>query len=133
MVNPIPARKPVQIKCDHLNSSGSEHNPRVTPSKANKMIPRGLPINNPVIMPRLFVEIRSLKAFEGIKMAVLANANNGNIMKATGLWSKCCIVKDGDFSDSFLKGMAKATNTPVIVGCIPVLSRRIHKIIPKTI
>ena len=41
-------------------SEGMVQNPKATPVIENKNIPRGLPIINPNIIPKLFNEVKSL-------------------------------------------------------------------------
>ena len=84
MVNPIPAIHPIHKRCCFFISSGSTHQPNKMPSKEKQNIPIGFPRHKPRMIPKLFKEDRSCMNEEGIKIAVLANANKGRTRKATG-------------------------------------------------
>ena len=90
MVNPIPPRNPAPRIFFQVNSAGNEHNPRILPKKHIETMPKGFPINNPQSIPIPLEDAIELNTLLSIANAVLANANNGRIKKATGLCKKSC-------------------------------------------
>ena len=85
IVKPIPPKSPIPKISVHLICWGKEQIFAVTAKKLNKKIPRGLPIINPVKMPRLFECPKFIWSSPSIIIAVLANANKGKMINATGL------------------------------------------------
>ena len=115
IVNPIPANNPT-LKIDfQFKSVGSLLKPNRTARNVATKIPTGLPTINPSAMPRLLGLVNVSMMFPLNKIAVLAKANMGRIINATGLCKKCCKMEDVDFSSPSPNGIVNASNTPVMV------------------
>ena len=85
MVKPIPANIPAPVICFIEMPVGKLPRLNLISKKQNKTMPIGLPINRPMIIPRLLFVVKSFtQPSESIKQ-VLAKAKMGRIIKATGL------------------------------------------------
>ena len=115
IVKPIPAKSPTPKIDFQFKSDGSLQSPKVTAKSAKIKIPKGLPTIRPSAIPKLLFSVNVCEMSPLKTIAVLANANIGKIIKATGLCRKCCKIYEVDFSPPLPNGMAKANKTPVIV------------------
>ena len=84
MVKPIPPNIPAPIIFDHFNSFGKTHHPKLTPRSEKRKIPNGFPTISPNKIPIELECVNPSLQFESIAIQVLATANNGRMIKATG-------------------------------------------------
>ena len=116
IVKPIPARIPAPAICLKFRSEGKFPSPDFIAMKLKIRIPAGFPKDNPAMIPRLFEENISLYHPEEKIIPVFARANKGSTMNDTGFIKECSSFTDGDSPFVFLKGIANASSTPVMVG-----------------
>ena len=90
IVNPIPPNIPAPKMFFQCKPFGKMQSPKVTPKYERSPIPKGFPMINPRIIPMLLVCVKPSYQLEFIMIQVFAKANNGKIIKATGLCRKCC-------------------------------------------
>ena len=126
IVKPIPAKSPTPKIDFQFKSDGSLQSPKVTAKSAKRKIPKGLPTIRPSAIPKLLFSVNVCEMSPLKTIAVLANANIGKIIKATGLCRKCCKIYEVDFSPPLPNGMANANKTPVIVAWTPEWSIKYH-------
>lgn len=98
IVNPMPAKQPINHKFNLEILFGKEQIFSPIPSIENKNIPKGFPNNKPKTIPSKFEFSIVEKTDGGNKIAVFASANKGNTINATGLCKKCCSLKEIEFS-----------------------------------
>jgi len=70
---------------------------------------------SPVIIPMLLSWVSDANQLGSITIQVLAMANIGKMINGTGFCNACSRIEEGDFLLPSTNGMAKASNTPVIV------------------
>ncbi len=93
IVNPIPPNILTPAICFKFNSGDKLQIPIAAAAAVKSVIPKGLPITNPAITPKLCGIVHTLLICDvSIVKAVLANAKIGKIKKATGLCSMCCKI-----------------------------------------
>ena len=92
IVKPIPANKPAPNTNFQFISGGRLQMPDFTAIKLMMIIPIGLPIINPVKIPIPNGSDKVCCHPGLISTAVLANANKGRIINATGLCNQCCNI-----------------------------------------
>ncbi len=90
IVKPIPPKKPAPNMFFHFRSAGKEQSPSPAPINEKRQMPKGFPSTSPAIIPKLLVCPKPLCQSSPMAMHVLVSANKGSIMKATGLFRKCC-------------------------------------------
>ena len=90
MVNPMPANIEAPHSCFQLLPSGSVAQPLRINHQHNKRIPNCFPMNKPAMMPKLLLVVNPSYHPLTNGRHVLAIANNGNMINATGLCKKCC-------------------------------------------
>lgn len=85
IVKPIPPKNPAPKIVLQFKSFGNVQRLNEIPKNENKTIPKGLPITNPKIIPRLTLSKTFVCQSAAIGKAVFAKANIGSMKKATGL------------------------------------------------
>lgn len=92
IVNPIPAKSPTPKIDFQLRSVGSLQSPKVTAKNDSRKMPKGLPTMSPNAIPILLFSVNVCAMLPLKIMAVLANANIGKMINATGLCKLCCKI-----------------------------------------
>src|SRR5690606_41176485 len=88
IVNPIPAKKPTPKICPHDEPSGKELILNLVQIYDTNNIPTGFPRSKPNAIPKLRSDIKPETIVDSNVIFVFANANNGIIIKFTGLRSE---------------------------------------------
>ena len=128
IVNPIPVSNATSIIDIHEAVSGFSAICSLVAIKLNDTTPSGFPITKPHIIPIIKFEASATLLLKLIAIEVLANANKGNIIKLQSFVSLCSSISDMDSPFlSLLDGITTASNTPLIVACIPLLYVKYHK------
>ncbi|MNY63323.1 hypothetical protein D3C86_2002640 [compost metagenome] len=84
-------------------------------SQQNKLMPSGLPINSPAIMPIGSIDVRPLRVTPCSDTPALAKANSGKIINATHGCSTCSSVLAGELPSCSFSGTKKPIMTPASV------------------
>src|SRR5262252_5192862 len=128
IMKPMPPRSPAPKICPQCRSSGSRHMPTATATTLNSVIPTGLPITRPPMMPTLFALVRLCAQSVPMTIPVFAKAKIGRMTNATGLCNTCSSRCEGEAASSSWaeNGIANASNTPAIVACTPDCNSKNH-------
>jgi hypothetical protein len=89
IVKPMPARAPMPNTCNKLVPAGCSPQPILMVVQEKSKMPKGFPMTNPAKIPQLNEEVRDSNKLPGMTIAVLANANNGSMIKLTMSCSLC--------------------------------------------